>query len=109
MKGLLFLLKLEGLILQIENLIIAKEMWDASKTRNLGADCVMEERLQTLITEFKNLKMGDTRTIDNFVAKLSGIALNFVSLGEIITEKEYLRSIEYPFPYSPFFIINKRL
>ena len=46
-KGLLFQSILEDLILQIENLRIAKVMWDAIKTRNLGADLVKEARLQT--------------------------------------------------------------
>nr|GEU52410.1 putative RNA-directed DNA polymerase, eukaryota, reverse transcriptase zinc-binding domain protein [Tanacetum cinerariifolium] len=49
----------KDLVLQIENLKTVKEMWEAIKTRNLGADHVKEERLQTLITEFKNMKMLD--------------------------------------------------
>ncbi|GJX47792.1 hypothetical protein Tco_0272982 [Tanacetum coccineum] len=32
-------------------------MWEAIKTRNLGADPVKEARLQTLITEFENMKI----------------------------------------------------
>ncbi|GJS57075.1 hypothetical protein Tco_0651859 [Tanacetum coccineum] len=44
-KGLLFQSIPEDLILQIENLKSGKEMWEAIKTRNLGADRVKEARL----------------------------------------------------------------
>ncbi|GJY08681.1 hypothetical protein Tco_0375735, partial [Tanacetum coccineum] len=46
---------------------------DTIKTRNLGPDRVKEARLQTLITEFENLKMLDNDTIDAYAAKLSSI------------------------------------
>ncbi|GKC02246.1 hypothetical protein Tco_0993856, partial [Tanacetum coccineum] len=39
--------------------------------RNLGADRVKEARVQTLITEFENLKMSDNDTIDAYAVKLS--------------------------------------
>ncbi|GJV61662.1 hypothetical protein Tco_1467762 [Tanacetum coccineum] len=59
-KGLLFHLIPEDLVLQIGNLKTRKEMWEAIKTHNLGADRVKEARLQTLITKFENLKMSIT-------------------------------------------------
>ncbi|XP_052619749.1 uncharacterized protein LOC128126064 [Lactuca sativa] len=96
-KGLLFQSIPEDLILQIGNLKTGKEMWEAIKTRNLGADRVKEAQLQTLITEFENLKMSDTSTIDEFAAKLSGIASKSASLGEVMTEqklaKKFLTSL----------------
>ncbi|GKC52442.1 uncharacterized mitochondrial protein-like protein [Tanacetum coccineum] len=72
-KGLLFQSILEDLVLQIGNFKTGKEMWEAIKTHNSGADRVNEERLQTLITEFENLKMLDNETIDAYAAKLSGL------------------------------------
>ncbi|GJT54122.1 kinase-like domain-containing protein [Tanacetum coccineum] len=65
-KGLLFQSIPQDLILQIGNLKTGKEMWEAIKTRNLGADRVKETRLQTLITEFEYLKMLDNGTIDEY-------------------------------------------
>ncbi|GKA78450.1 pol polyprotein [Tanacetum coccineum] len=44
-KGLLFQSISEDLVLQIGNLKTGKEMWEAIKTRNLGADRVKEARL----------------------------------------------------------------
>ncbi|GJZ41561.1 pol polyprotein, partial [Tanacetum coccineum] len=71
MKGLLFQSIPKDLVLQIGNLKTGKEMWEAIKTRNLGVDRVKEARLQTLITEFENLKMADNDSIDAYAAKLS--------------------------------------
>ncbi|GKA80376.1 hypothetical protein Tco_0786972 [Tanacetum coccineum] len=85
------------LILQIGNLKTGKGMWDTIKTRNLGADRVKEARLQTLITEFENLKMSDNDSIDAYVAKLSGIASKSATLGEVMSEhklvKKFLTSL----------------
>ncbi|GJU00576.1 uncharacterized mitochondrial protein-like protein [Tanacetum coccineum] len=74
-KGLLFQSISEDLILQIGNLKTGKEKWEAIKTRKLGAGHVEEARLQTLFTEFENLKMSDNDTIDAYAAKLSSATL----------------------------------
>nr|GEY43559.1 Pol polyprotein [Tanacetum cinerariifolium] len=96
-KGLLFQSIPEDLVLQIGNLKTGKEMWEVIKTRNLGADRVKEARLQTLITEFENLKMLDNDTIDAYFAKLSGIFSQSATLGEVMSEhklvKKFLTSL----------------
>ncbi|GJS95319.1 hypothetical protein Tco_0802287 [Tanacetum coccineum] len=96
-KGLLFQSIHEDLILQIGNMKTRKEMWGAIKTHNLGDDCVKEARLQTLITEFENLKMSDNDSIDAYEAKLSGIASKSATLGEVMSEhklvKKFLTSL----------------
>ncbi|GJS33929.1 initiator tRNA phosphoribosyl transferase [Tanacetum coccineum] len=96
-KGLLFQSIPKDLVLQIGNLKTGKEMWEAIKTLNLGADRVKEARLQTLITEFKNLKMSDNYSIDAYAAKLSGITSKSATLGEVMPEhklvKKFLTSL----------------
>ncbi|GKE11565.1 pol polyprotein [Tanacetum coccineum] len=96
-KGLLFQSIPEDLVLQIGNLKTGKEMWEAIKTHNLGADRMKETRLQTLITKFENLKMSDNDTIDAYAAKLSGIASKSATLGKVISElklvKKFLTSL----------------
>ncbi|GJV71954.1 hypothetical protein Tco_1491949 [Tanacetum coccineum] len=64
-------------------------MWEAIKTRNLGADCVKEARLQTLIMEFENLKMSNNDTINAYAAKLSGIASKLATVGEVMSEHKF--------------------
>ncbi|GJV22478.1 hypothetical protein Tco_1371498 [Tanacetum coccineum] len=96
-KGLLFQSIPKDLVLQIENLKTGKEMWEAIKTHNLGADRVKEARLQTLITEFENLKMSDNDSIDAYAVKLSGIASKSTTLEEVMSEhklvKKFLTSL----------------
>ncbi|XP_076886334.1 uncharacterized protein LOC143536165 [Bidens hawaiensis] len=60
----------EAQILQVGNPRTAKEMWEALKTRHLGAERVKEAKLQTLTSEFDGLKMNETGTIDEYAATL---------------------------------------
>lgn len=50
----------EALVLQVGDLTTAKKVWDAIKTRHVGAERVKEARLQTLMADFDRLKMKDT-------------------------------------------------
>ena len=87
----------EDLILQVGTMEKVKEIWDAIKTRHLGADRVREARLQTLTAEFENLKMKETSTIDEFVSQLSSIVSKSSSLGGTLDEtklvKKFLTSL----------------
>ncbi|XP_076958477.1 uncharacterized protein LOC143634210 [Bidens hawaiensis] len=87
----------EATIMQVGNLDSAKDIWNPIKTCNLGADRVKEARLQTLMNEFDGMRMKDTETIDEFVAKLSCTASKAASLGEMIKEtkmaKKFLSSL----------------
>nr|GEY50047.1 hypothetical protein [Tanacetum cinerariifolium] len=87
----------EDLVLLIGNLKTRKEMRKVIKTLNLGADRVKDARLQTLFTEFENLKMSDNGTIDEYAANLSSIASKSATLGEVMSEhklvKKFLTSL----------------
>ncbi|GJV31631.1 pol polyprotein [Tanacetum coccineum] len=67
-------------------------MWEAIKTLNLRDDLVKEARLQTLVTEFENLKMSDNKTIDGYAAKLLSIAFKSTMLGEVMTEHKLVKT-----------------
>ena len=87
----------EALILQVGELETAKKVWDAVKTRHVGADRVREARLQTLMSEFDHLKMKDNDSIDDFVWKISEISSKSAALGETMEEpklvKKFLKSL----------------
>lgn len=87
----------EVLILQVGELDTAKKVWEAIKTRHLGAERVKEARLQTLMSEFDRLTMKDTETIDDFAGKLAEISSKSAALGEEIEEsrlcKKFLKSL----------------
>ncbi|XP_076948289.1 uncharacterized protein LOC143620482 [Bidens hawaiensis] len=80
----------EAQILQVGNLRMAKEMWEALKTRHLGAERVKEAKLQTLMSEFDGLKMKEARTIDDYAAMLSSYSSKAATLGEIFPEEKMI-------------------
>ena len=71
----------ENLILQVGEVDSPKEIWEAVKSRNLGAERVKEARLQTLMNEFERLRMKDTDSIDIFSGKISELASKSTALG----------------------------
>ena len=87
----------ENLILQVGELENAKQVWEAIKTRHVGAERVREARLQTLMAEFERLKMKESESIDDFGGKLSELASKSASLGVTIEEtklvKKFLMSL----------------
>ena len=87
----------ENLTLQVGELETAKQVWEAIKTRHVGAERVKEARLQTLITEFEQLTMKDSESIDDFGRKLSELASKSAALGATIEEtklvKKFLMSL----------------
>lgn len=87
----------EVLILQVGELNTAKKVWEAIKTRHVGAERVKEARLQTLMANFDRLTMKDNETIDEFAGKLSEISSKSAALGEEISEpklvKKFLKSL----------------
>lgn len=89
----------ETLVLQVGELDTAKKVWDAIKTRHMGADRVKEARLQTLMAEFDCLKMKDNETINDFSGRISEISSKSTALGEEIEEsklvKKFLKSLPH--------------
>ncbi|GJQ99069.1 hypothetical protein Tco_0522054 [Tanacetum coccineum] len=75
-------------------------MWEAIKTRNLGVDRVKEARLQTLITEFKNLKTSDNDTIDAYATKLSGVFGRLKAYEKRVKEEDKANDAQENFPYA---------
>ena len=83
----------EVLILQVGELGTAKKVWEAIKTRHVGAERVKEARLQTLMADFDRLKMKETESIDDFGGKLSEIASKSAVLGVSIEEQKLVKKL----------------
>ncbi|CAA7021060.1 unnamed protein product [Microthlaspi erraticum] len=107
--GLIFQSILEYLVLQVGGKETAKEIWDAIKTRNLGADRVKEARLQTLNGDFERLKMKDTDTVEYFAGKLTEIASKSASLGQVMEESKLVKKFLNSLPMGKFFQIAASL
>lgn len=88
----------EALVLQVGEIDNAKKLWEAIKSRHMGADRVKEARLQTLMAEFDRLKMKETDSVDDFVGKLSEITSKSAALGENIDETKVVKKFLHSLP-----------
>lgn len=104
-RALLFQSIPETLILQVGNLETAKEIWEAIKTRHVGADRVKEARLQTLMAEFTRMKMKESDTVDSFAGKLSELSSKSAALGEIIDETKLVKKFLSSLPRKKYITI----
>ena len=95
----------ENLILQVGEQSSPKEMWEALKSINLGADRVREARLQTLMNDFERLKMYDSDSIDTFSGKLSELASKSASLGQSIEEPKLVKKFLNSLPRSKYIML----
>ena len=92
----------EALVLQVGEFETAKQVWEAIKTRHIGAERVKEARLQTLMNDFDWLKMKDTESIDDFGGKLSKLATKSASLGVHIEEVKLVKKFLSSLPRKKF-------
>lgn len=104
-KVLLFQSIPESMVLQVGKLGSAKAVWDAIKTRYMGADRVKEARLQTLIADFNKIKMKDTDTMDSFVERLSELKSKSEALGEDIDEPKLVKKFLHSLPRKKYITI----
>lgn len=100
--GLLFQSIPESLILQVGELDGAKQVWDAIKTRHVGAERVKEARLQTLMSEIEHLKMKEAESIDDFGGKLSELASRSAALGVVIEESKIFKNFLMSLPVKKY-------
>lgn len=103
--ALLFQAIPEVLILQVGELDTAKKVWDAVKTRNVGAEHVREARLQTLMSDFDRLTMKETEKIDDFVGKISEMTSKAAALGEEIEEPKIVKKFLKGLPRKKYITI----
>ncbi|XP_071687108.1 uncharacterized protein [Rutidosis leptorrhynchoides] len=92
-KGIIFQTLPEDILLQVAKHNDAKDVWEAIKTRYLGADRVQKARLQTLRSELEMLKMKENESMNDFSGKISGIVAKFKSLGSNLEEEVVVRKL----------------
>lgn len=92
----------ETLILQVGELNTANKVWEAIKSRYMGADRVREARLQTLMSEFDRLRMKDDEKVDDFVGRMSEISSKSAALGENIEESKLVKKFLSSLPRKKF-------
>ena len=71
----------------------AKEVWTILQTTYERTKAVKESKLQRLATSFKEIKMEEEQSFDEFYAKLKDIVNSTFNLGETIPEPKIVRKV----------------
>ena len=71
----------------------AKEAWTILQTTYEGTKAVKDSKLQRLTTSFKEIKMEEDESFDEFYAKLKDIVKSAFNLGETIPEPKIMRKV----------------
>ena len=71
----------------------AKEAWTILQTPYEGTKVVKDSKLQKLTTSFKEIKMKEDKSFDEFYAKLKDIVNSVFNLGETIPEPKIVRNV----------------
>lgn len=95
----------EDIVMRIAHLETAKDIWDALKTRYVGVERVREARIESLQYEFDMLKMKDSDSIDDFVAKVSQLASKASNLGEPFDQRTLVRKLMKSVPRKRYLAI----
>ncbi|XP_076908329.1 uncharacterized protein LOC143565155 [Bidens hawaiensis] len=66
-------------------------MWDAIKSRNMGAERVKDARLHALIREFDGMMMKETETIDEYASRMTTISSKAATLGQPYEERKLVQ------------------
>ena len=71
----------------------AKEAWTILQTTYEGTKVVKDSKLQRLTTSFKEIKMEEDESFDEFYNKLKGIVNSTFNLGETIPKPKIIRKV----------------
>lgn len=64
----------------------AKQAWDILQVTHEGTASVRESKLQQLITQFENMKMGDDEKFADFCARLRIVVNGCYNLGDLLPQ-----------------------
>ena len=71
----------------------AQEAWTILQTTYEGIKAIKDSKLQRLTTSFKEIKMKEDESFDEFYAKIKGIVNSAFNLGETIPEPKIVRKV----------------
>jgi hypothetical protein len=83
----------EDILMQVSCKPTAHEVWEALKTRFVGADRVRTARLAMLKGEFDQLLMADGDALDEHAGKISVMAARFASLGSTLDDAAMVKKL----------------
>ena len=71
----------------------AKEAWTILQTTYKGTKAIKDSKLQRLTTSFKEIKMEEDESFDEFYTKLKDIVNSTFNLGETIPKPKIVRKV----------------
>ena len=71
----------------------AKEAWTILQTTYEGTKAIKDSKLQRLVTSFKEIKMEEDESFDEFYAKLKDIMNSTFNLGKTIPKPKIVRKV----------------
>ena len=78
---------------KISSIETAKEAWTILQTTYEGIKAITDSKLQRLTTSFKEIKMKDDESFDEFYTKVKDIVNLAFNLGETILEPKIVRKV----------------
>jgi len=79
--------------MQVAGKKTGKEVWGSLKARYVGEERVKDARLQTLKSEFDNLKMKEGDTIDTYAGQLMGMSVRYGNLGGSLDDQALVKKL----------------
>ena len=76
---------------KISSIETAREAWTILQITYKGTKAVKDSKFQRLTTRFKEIKMEEDESFDEFYAKLKDIVNSAFNLGETISESKIVR------------------
>jgi hypothetical protein len=83
----------EDILIQVSMKPMTKEVWDSLKTRFTGTDRVEAAHLATVKGEFDKLIMDDMEPLDDYVGKISGMAVRYAGLGATLDDASMVKKL----------------
>ena len=78
---------------KISSIETAKEAWTILQTTYEGTKAVKDSKFQRLTTSFKEIKMEEDESFDEFYAKLKDIVNSTFNFGETVLEPKIVRKV----------------
>ena len=78
---------------RISHITISKKVWQILETTYEGTKKVKDTKLQTLTTQFEELKMSEDESFDLFYGKLNEVVISKFNLGEKTEDSKIVRKI----------------
>ena len=78
---------------KISSIEIVKEVWTILQTIFEGTKAVKDSKFQRLTTSFKEIKIEEDESFDEFYAKIKDIVNSAFNLGETIPKPKIMRNV----------------